>query len=396
MKRIVIVANFIRNFKDGKTSRFIYLAEMLAATGRYDVELITSDFSHLSKTHKTFPDPYPFNFKLKLCHEPGYKSHKGIRRLLSHRSWGEEVTDYIKQIQRPDIIYCAVPSLTAAHKLAKFSAENGIKFVVDVQDLWPEAVFMLADNMLIRLVMSPMTRYIDTAYRNADAIVAVSETYARRAEKVNAKGAPSLAVFLGNDIDRFISAPSQPRSFDGITIGYIGTLSYSYDIGCVIEAIKILNDSGKFPPICFLIMGDGPLKEKFRQQAIDAGVDCRFTGMLPYEQMATNLQNCDIIVNPIIKGAAQSITNKVGDYAFAGRPVVNTQECDEYRTLIDTYQCGINCTPGDSVDVAHAIGRLINDKSLRERMGENGRRLGLEKFHRPVSYNAIIKLLDNL
>ena len=35
---------------------------------------------------------------------------------------------------------------------------------------------------------------------------------------------------------------------------------------------------------------------------------------------------CDIAVNSISKGAAQSIINKHGDYAAAGLPVVNTQE----------------------------------------------------------------------
>lgn len=396
MKRIVIVANFIRDFNDGKTSRFIYLSDMLAATGRYEVELITSDFIHLRKEFRSQADIPPHNFKITLCHEPGYLSHKGPRRLYSHWRWGKNVLKHIKSQSRPDIIYCAIPSLTAAHDLARYCRKKGIKFVIDIQDLWPEAIFMLADNKLVRLVLSPMTRYIDTAYSNADVIVAVSETYGRRAEKVNVKGAPSLAVFLGNDIDRFINAPSQPRSFDGIIIGYIGTLSYSYDIGCVIESLKILNDSGKFPPIYFIIMGDGPLKERFQQHALEAGVNCQFTGMLSYEKMAANLKNCDIIVNPIIKGAAQSITNKVGDYAFAGRPVVNTQECEEYRKLIDEYQCGINCTPGDAADVAQAIARLIHDKSLRERMGENGRQLGRKKFHRHESYNLIIELLDNI
>lgn len=43
-----------------------------------------------------------------------------------------------------------------------------------------------------------------------------------------------------------------------------------------------------------------------------------FTGRLSYEKMVGLLCSCDIVVNPINKGAAQSITNKVGDYALSG------------------------------------------------------------------------------
>ena len=39
---------------------------------------------------------------------------------------------------------------------------------------------------------------------------------------------------------------------------------------------------------------------------------------MSYEDMVQTLVQCDIAVNPIIKGAAQSIINKVGDYAAAG------------------------------------------------------------------------------
>ena len=66
----------------------------------------------------------------------------------------------------------------------------------------------------------------------------------------------------------------------------------------------------------------------------------------------------DMVINPIMHDAAQSITNKVGDYALSGLPVINTQECPEYRELVETYQCGINCRCGDAEDVAKAVEAL--------------------------------------
>ena len=72
-------------------------------------------------------------------------------------------------------------------------------------------------------------------------------------------------------------------------------------------------------------MGDGPLKEEFENYAEEKKVDCQFTGRLEYEKMVGLLCSCDIAVNPIKKGSAGSIINKVGDYAAAGLPVINTK-----------------------------------------------------------------------
>lgn len=397
MHRIAIVANFCRGLDGTNHSRFVYLAELLASSRRYDVELITSDFHHLTKSHIDPDNANRYNFKVKLCHEPGYISHKGLRRLYSHHIWGKNVLNYIKTIPRPDIIYCAVPSLTAAHELAIYCKKYSIKFVVDIQDLWPEAIFMLADNKFVRALALPMSKYIDTAYRNADAIVAVSETYVGRASSVNNKGAIKLAVYLGNDGERFSKARKyHTEKHDTFIIGYIGTLSYSYDIECVIDAINILNNQKKYGSVKFLIMGEGPLKSQFENKAERLKVNCEFTGMLPYEEMVGRLCQCDILVNPIVKGAAQSITNKVGDFALSGLPVINTQECKEYRDLITEYNCGINCAPGNAECVSDAIASLIVNKDLRYELGQNAMKLGLERFDRRTTYCHIVELLDVL
>ncbi|MCM1066941.1 MAG: glycosyltransferase family 4 protein [Muribaculaceae bacterium] len=396
-KRIAIVSNFSGVLNGTKDDRFVYIAEMLAATGRYDVELIASDFVHHKKTHQCTPDAGVYSSKVTLCHEPGYRSHKGLRRLYSHRMWGKNVLRHIKQGLRPDIVYCAIPSLTAARLLARYCKTEGIKFVIDVQDLWPEATFMLVKNKAVQKLSQPMARYIDYAYRSADAIVAVSETYAERANRINLRNPPLLSVFLGNDAERFFNARDKHAAdYPCFTIGYVGTLSYSYDIECVIDAIKILNDTGKYPRINFLVMGDGPLQERFAGHAKSVGVSCDFTGRLPYEEMVGRLCKCDMVVNPIVKGAAQSITNKTGDFALSGLPVANTQECVEYRKLIENYACGINCEPGNPADLAEAIAKLITNPEMRKTMGENALRLGLERFDRRTSYLGIIRLLDTL
>ena len=76
---------------------------------------------------------------------------------------------------------------------------------------------------------------------------------------------------------------------------------------------------------------------------------------MPYPKMCAYLNASDIAVNPIAKGAAQSIINKHADYAAAGLAVINTQENKEYRGLIEKYHCGINCGVDSVGDVENAI-----------------------------------------
>ena len=111
--------------------------------------------------------------------------------------------------------------------------------------------------------------------------------------------------------------------------------------------------------------------------------------------MVARLLGCDIVINPITKGSAASIINKVGDYALSGLPVINTQESPEYRHLIEQYHCGINCKCGDADGVAKALKQLVGDKQLRELMGENARKLGEEKFDRRNSYLRIVSAIEN-
>ncbi|MDR1042355.1 MAG: glycosyltransferase [Clostridiales Family XIII bacterium] len=134
--------------------------------------------------------------------------------------------------------------------------------------------------------------------------------------------------------------------------------------------------------------------QDFEKYAADAGIRADFLGRLPYPEMVRHLSASDIAVNPIMPGAAQSIINKVGDYAAAGLPVVNTQDNAEYRMLVDEYAIGYNRNNDDVIGIADAIAALASDSDLRHRFGTNNRRLAEEKFDREVRYNDIYGLID--
>ncbi|SMG16732.1 glycosyltransferase family 4 protein [Fibrobacter sp. UWB13] len=397
MKDIVIIANFVGGLHGTDNNRFPYLASMLCKDN--DVELVASDFCHGEKARRT--NIYNFPFKITLLNEPGYKKNICLRRFWSHYVWGKNVVKYLKSRKKPDVVYCAVPSLTAPAKIADYCKKNGIRFIIDVQDLWPEAFQMVFKvPVLSKLVFCPFKYLVDKAYKNADEIVAVSQTYVDRALSVNEKGAKGYSVFLGTNLESFDENVKKKIDWcklvfpkdDEIWLGYCGTLGKSYDIPAVIDALYLLGSKNKSVPK-FIVMGDGPQKAEFEAYSKIKNVDALFTGRMPYECMCALLSLCDIVVNPIVGSSAASIINKHADYASVGKPVINTQNSPEYRRLIDAYEMGINCESGNAIEIAQAVETLSADKGLRIRMGKSARKCAEEKFNRGNTYLAISNII---
>lgn len=393
MKDIVIVANFCRDFSETDNGRFMYLCKELSKS--HKIEIITNDFSHDTKKPKT-PLTHKWPFTITYLHEPGYKKNISVQRFISHRVWGKEVAKYLRQRKKPDIVYCAVPSLTAPYEVAKYCKEYSIKYIIDIQDLWPEAFQMVFNVPIIsKLIFWPFEQLANKIYSSADEICGVSQCYVNRALSENSKCKYGHAVFLGTSLETFDKnakegTPSIKKDNpDEIWLGYCGQLSASYDIPCVIKALKILKNKGCIVPK-FVVMGDGSRRSEFEKIAEESDVDVNFLGSLHYDDMCAQLVQCDLVVNPIVKGSAASIINKHGDYASSGLPVLNTQDSPEYRGLIDEYHMGINCNNEDAEDLANSLRILVENKNLRKEMGINARRCAEEKFDRRNSYKELV------
>lgn len=246
------------------------------------------------------------------------------------------------------------------------------------------------------LIFYPMKKKADYIYSAADEIIAVSQTYAERALKVNKKCKKANVVFLGTELAYFDRLAEENKienkPYEEIWLAYVGTLGYSYDLICVIDALGLLKDKYN---IKFIVMGDGPLRTKFKKYAEEQGINVHFTGRLDYGKMVGILSSCDIAVNPIVKGSAGSIINKHGDYAAAGLPVLNTQECLEYRELLLEYNAGLNCENNNPADLAEKLSYLCENADLRKVMGQNSRKLAEQKFDRRKTYSLIIQRIVN-
>ena len=391
-----MVAQYFGNIEqlDQSNNRFVYLAQLLAE--QYSVEVLTTSFVHAKKKQgEGIPTDYR-GFRITALLEPGYPKNVCLKRFYSHRVLAARMDSYLKTRKKPDVVYCAVPSLDCAYVAARYAKRNQISLILDIQDLWPEAFKMVFRIPVLKdLLFWPMKKKADHIYACADHIIGVSQTYCDRAKEVNPNAA-ATPVFIGTNLETFdgnAKAHRIIRTDDKLVLCYCGTLGHSYDLKCVFDALKILQTRGYEEPELWVI-GRGPLEADFCRYAEEQNVNVKFLGWMPYNEMCGMLTSCDVCVNPIRKGTAASVINKHADYAASGRAVINTQDSTEYRKLVDQYHCGINCTCADPESVADAIVYLSEHPEERVQMGYNARRMAEERFDRKNTYPQLLRIIE--
>ena len=397
---VLLICNYWHFEFEKASSRYRTMADMISEAG-IQLEVITSSFRHQTKEQRNLKVTSKINspYKVTLLYEPGYKKNITLKRIYSHHIFAKEVVKYLSRRKVPDLILCSVPSLSVGSAVTKYAQEHGIKVVIDIQDLWPEAFKMALNVPVISdILFAPMMLQANHIYARADKIIAVSDTYVKRGLRCNKNDHKGLSIYIGTDSDlvrQETSGKAISKPDSEFWIGYVGALGYSYDIRSIIDAIYKLNEYG-INNIVFKIMGDGVLIDSFKAYAKEKNVNCDFMGFLEYGDMMTVLKNCDLSVNPIVEKSVSSIINKVSDYAMAGVPVVNTQNSSEYRKLLQDYKCGINCENGNIDAIAEAIFTLYQDSKLREQMSRNSHQLGVDKFDRRVTYAQVINLIKGM
>jgi glycosyltransferase involved in cell wall biosynthesis len=129
------------------------------------------------------------------------------------------------------------------------------------------------------------------------------------------------------------------------------------------------------------IGGRGPLTERFRQAARDAGVAdrVRFLGFVPDGELVAYYDACDVFCMPSTERAEQFGLVQL-EAMHCGKPVIATRLGTgvEYVTLDE--MTGLLVEPGNEQALGQALNRLLGDPELRTQLGEAGRRRVVEEF----------------
>lgn len=207
---ITIVAPYCSLPSEPYFNRFWYLAERLSQS--HDVLLITSRFRHYDKSFRRHEDAAATSngrLRVKLLDEPGYRKNVSLARVASHRVFVRNLARWLHspQAAEQDIVYSAYPLMATNLLLGKHKARLGYKLIVDVQDVWPESFSSVVPFLKkVPHKLLPFASRANRAYRCADALIAVSQTYLDRAKEAN-PNVPGETVYIGTD---FAAIPPPP------------------------------------------------------------------------------------------------------------------------------------------------------------------------------------------
>ena len=403
MKKIAMIATDIALAGEKGLGRMFYLAELFCEKG-YEVHLLTSRYQHWLKTFRTEEQMANIaaqsRCKVVFFDEMGYTKNVQVKRILSRRQLTKNIHEYLRN-NKFDLIYSQIPDNHLASVAAAHAKKVGIPFIVDIEDLWPEAMRMVLDIPVISdILFSYFTVTAKKTYRLADAAVGSSDTYRDEPLKYNVRIPKSVTVYVGNELAEFDreaaeNLASVEKCENEFWVTYAGTLGTSYDIATLIRAADILKKQG-VDNLRIVLLGDGPLRPEFERVAAECAGNVTFVGYVPHALMAAYLVKSDVTVNSLISKASQSIVSKIGDYLASGHPMINTGLDPEFWSKVESDGFGVNVKPEDPEALAAVIRDLMENPQKCAQMGETARKIGSEQFDRPHSYQKIIGLADDL
>ena len=156
--------------------------------------------------------------------------------------------------------------------------------------------------------------------------------------------------------------------------------------------------SSEFPNARFLLVGSPfpgneshleQVRRRIRELRVERSVV--YTGDV--DDIQAVYQTADIVVQA--SDMPEGFPGVVVEAMACGKPVVGTQLGGTLEQIVDG-ETGLLIEPGKPAALADAIGRLLRDVELRQRMGENGRRRFLERFEFERFYARMLDIYRGL
>lgn len=211
-------------------------------------------------------------------------------------------------------------------------------------------------------VISPV---IKSVWRNAIAVVANSSAMENKAKAFFSQCRFSM-IPNGVDASRYLPQ----RHSDSLRLVTVCRIIEGKGIQHVIKALPALIEAAN-GKLSYTVVGDGPYRTQIELLAKELKIDhfIKIIGMVERDKVPDYLADSDVFILP---SHSEGMPNVVLEAMAAGLPVVMT-DCGGSKELISDNGIVVPLSGNVEKDIENAIMKLLNDKSLRDRMGEAGR-----------------------
>lgn len=319
---------------------------------------------------------------LKLAEHNNVKIHYA-KVLVQNREIGWRINNLISlpiktlEVVRENpntILHVAAPTpVTRPLGVSEIGRRLRKRMVLDIIDVWSDHPFSRDPYSMLQM------QIMKRAINNSDHVVVCHEPMKTLVKRINGEKPVSI---VPNGVDIELFAPKERDTAlakevgvgeDDVVVAFCGHITNVKGLDVLAYSAKAILE--KHDETVFLIIGDGPFLNEVKALTAKLGLSrkFRFVGFVPSQ--VDYLSLADICVAPYILVPHLEFVYpmKTAEYMAMEKPVVISKLPSE-EDVIALSGGGIQVTPGNVTELASSIVELIEDESLRRKLGEKGRR----------------------
>ena len=369
----------------GAQENTLYTVELLEASGRYDVTLVTGpaigpEGSLLERAQRG-------SFKTIVLPQMRRAIHPG-RDLSTYRALKS-----LFRRERYDIVHTHSSKAGIIARMA--ASKAGVPVVVHTIHGLPFHPYQPRFTRRFYVALERM------AARRSDRIISVADAMTAQAVAAGVASQEKFTtIYSGMDLGLFLDAGPERDAVreklgfgpDDIVVGKIARLFELKGHEYVFEAFRRLAD--RFPTLKLMLAHDGILRGEFERELERSGLLDRtvFTGIVPPDEIPGLIAAMDVLVHASLReGLARTLPQALA----VGRPVVSF-DVDGAREVVLDDKTGYLVAAKDVDGLTAALEKLLSDAALRQRLGAEGRRLVDPTFRKEHMTEQIMALYDTL
>ncbi|HTU00907.1 MAG TPA: glycosyltransferase [Candidatus Sulfotelmatobacter sp.] len=156
-------------------------------------------------------------------------------------------------------------------------------------------------------------------------------------------------------------------------VGCVASLERHKGHAVLAEAARLAR--AEIPDLVLLVVGDGSLRTELERRVRDAQIPAIFTGRI--DDVGAALATMDVLA--LLSLSREGLSLAVIEAMAASKPVIATRIGGLPEAVQDGHS-GLLCDPGNAEQAARCIMTVLRDHALRQRLGEAGRRIFLDRF----------------
>ena len=282
------------------------------------------------------------------------------------------------------------PDIVHAHYASSYGLLGALtKFHPYVLSVWGSDVFDFPKKSFVHKTIFKFN------LKAADKILSTSHIMAVETKKYTSKEIEITPFGINTEVFKPIPVKSLFNQND-IVIGTIKTLEAKYGIAYLIKAFSIIKKKLPSLPLRLLIAGGGSLEQELKKLCKELNIinDTIFAGLISYNKIMDYYNMLDIYVALSINDS-ESFGVAILEASACEKPVV-VSNIGGLPEVVENNITGFIVQPENENEAADAIIKLIQDETLRNFFGKQGREKVKKHFEWNENENQMINIYKEL